>query len=164
MSKPKLAFRDNPQWNDFQLNNALSFYWQVLASLCLSVCSHQPCYFLLCKKANSRQIFSADKSIHFYTFWCFIFREVHMERLGMKPDVLEVIPRAAASCALTTTLNKYFQMASSLILVCWAGFRREMAHDLLLPCAIALCSDPRMEESLRKVSVGEDTGILKVWL
>lgn len=36
----------------------------------------------------------------------------------MKPDVLEVIPRAAASCALTTALNKYFQMASSLILVC----------------------------------------------
>lgn len=28
-----------------------------------------------------------------------------------------------------------------------------MAHVLLLPCAIALCSDPRMEESLRKVSL-----------
>lgn len=77
------------------------FYWQVLASLCLSVCSHQPCYVLLYKKANSLQIFSADKSIHFYTFWCFVFREVHMERLGMKPDVLEIIPRASANCALT---------------------------------------------------------------
>lgn len=101
MSKTNLAFRDNPQWNDLQLNNVLSFYWQVLVSLCLSVCSHQPCYFLLYKKANSLQMFSAGKSIHFYTFWCFIFMEVHIERLGMKPDVLEIIPRASANCALT---------------------------------------------------------------
>lgn len=100
MSKTNLDFRDNPQWNDLQLNNVLSFYWQVLASLCLCVCSHQPCYFLLYKKANSLQIFSADKSIHFYIFWCFIFREIHMERLGMKPGVLEIIPTASANCAL----------------------------------------------------------------
>jgi len=37
-----------------------------------------------------------------------------------------------------------------------------MAHDLLLPCAVASCSDPRMEENLRKVRVGEDTGIFKI--
>lgn len=123
MSKPKLAFRDNPQWNDFQLNNALSFYWQVLASLCLSVCSHQPCYFLLYKKANSLQIFSVDKSIHFYTFWCFVFREVYMERLGMKPDVLETIPRAAASCALTNCFEQTNGKLTGACLLSWVQER-----------------------------------------
>lgn len=118
MSKAKLAFRDNPQWNDFQLNNALSFYWQVLASLSLSVCSHQPCYFLLYRKANSLQIFFADKSMRFYTFWCFIFREVHMERLGTKPDGPEVIPRAAASFTLTNNCFEQIFPNGKLIDAC----------------------------------------------
>ena len=136
MSKAKLAFRDNPQWNDFQLNNALSFYWQVLASLCFSVCSHQPCYFFLYKKANSPQIFSADKSIHFYTFWCFIFREVHMERLGMKPDGLEVIPRAAASFTLTNNCFEQMLPNHKLTDACLLSFIPERNGSWFV---VALC-------------------------
>lgn len=37
-----------------------------------------------------------------------------------------------------------------------------MARDPLLPCAIVSCSDPRMEESLRKVIMGEGSGILRI--
>lgn len=94
------------------------FYWQVLASLYLCLCSNQPCYFLLYKKANSLPIFSADKSIHFYTFWCFIFREVHMERLDMKPDVLKIIPRASAHCTLTINCFEQIPPNGKLIGAC----------------------------------------------
>lgn len=72
----------------------------------------------------------------------------------MKPNALEVTPRATASCAHT---NNCFEqiLPNGKLTDAWllGWFRREMAHVLLLPCAIALCSDPRMEESLRKVSM-----------